>query len=352
VKIKKSWERERKIDIPVEVMNNIAARGSFVVVRSKDLYRDFNTSHTDIEIDSDGLSISEQINQKIKQVNFKMWMENISDNISAIRRSGDISKIPKKTGKTAIIVGAGPSFWEKGHLDLIKKAQKKFSVITTDRMLVPLLESGVEPDIVVTVDGQREHIISFYDNDLVNEGLSTIGVMAVTVAPNVVNRFKGSKFFFTPMIDEIDKNISLSTAISYMTRTTILSTGGNVGITSIYLAFYLGYKNIILTGIDLGYTKNTPVEKSAYYPIVKEVDPDITPEKYKELFIIEGYNPDFKVEYYTDMTWKPHIDDIIRQSRFMKQKGVNIINSTEGGSLHGGAIEGIPLEEAMNRYEA
>jgi len=348
--VKTSWKKEKKRDIPVEVMEHIAARGSFVVVKSKKLYRDFNAQPEEEEVKTQNLSLAEQINQKVREVNFKLWMENLADNIQDIKMHGDISKIPKANRKTAIVVGAGPSFKERRHVEILKKA-KNHTIISTDRMLIPLLESDIIPDFVVSVDGHRKNIVPFYDSELVNEELSTLGVMAVTVAPNVVQRFKGKKFFFTPMIDDVDQPVSLSSAISFMTRTSILSTGGNVGITCVYLAFYLGYKNIILTGLDLGYTMETPIEKSEYYSIVKEVDPTMTPERYKELYIIEGYNPDFKVKYYTDITWKSHIDDIVKQSRYMSRKGVNLINATEGGSIHGGAIKCMPLREAIQRYE-
>ena len=352
--VKMSWKKEgKKTDIPVEVMEHIAARGSFVVVRSKKLYRDFNVrpeGEEGKEVKTQNLSLAEQINQKVKEVNLKLWMENLADNIQDIKMQGDVSKIPKANRETAIVVGAGPSFKEKGHIEILRKA-KNHTIISTDRMLIPLLESDIIPDFVVSADGHRKYIVPFYDSELVNEKLSTFGVMAVTVAPNVIQRFKGKKFFFTPMIDDIDQPVSLSSAISSMTKTSILSTGGNVGITCIYLAFYLGYKNIILTGLDLGYTMDTPIEKSAYYPIVKEAAPTMTPEKYKELYIIEGYNPDFKIKYYTDITWKSHIDDIVKQSKYMSKNGVSIINATEGGSIHGGAIMSMSLKEAIQKYE-
>jgi len=149
------------------------------------------------------------------------------------------------------------------------------------------------------------------------------------------------------MMDEIDKPTSLSIAISNMTKTTILATGGNTGISCANLAYYLRYRKIILTGLDLGYTMNIPVEKSQYYPIIKEADPSMTPAKYKEIYIIEGYNPDFKVKYYTDVTWKSHIDEFIKQTRRMAREGVKIINATEGGALHGGAIVPARFEEAI-----
>ncbi len=256
------------------------------------------------------------------------------------------SSIPKQNGKDVIIVGGGPSFKEKGHFEILKSVKGK-TIISTDKMLIPLLKSGITPDFVLSVDGNRKSIETFYESELIDEKLSTIGIMAVMVAPNVVKRFRGDKFFFTPMIDDVDQPVSLSVALSHITKKSILSTGGNTGITCINLAYYMGFKNIILTGMDLGYTMQTPIEKSAYYPVVKEVDPTITPERYREIYVIDGYNPDFKVNYYTDVTWKSHIDNLIQQSIQMSKDGVNIINATEGGAIHGGAIKCMKLEEVI-----
>ena len=40
--LKTSWEKEKREDIPIDVMNHIAARGSFVVVKSKRLFREIS----------------------------------------------------------------------------------------------------------------------------------------------------------------------------------------------------------------------------------------------------------------------------------------------------------------------
>ena len=64
--------------------------------------------------------------------------------------------------------------------------------------------------------------------------------MATMVAPNVVSAFP-ARSFFTPMIDDIEQPFSVRTAISAMTRNVNVH-GGNVGITSIFLAFFLGYR--------------------------------------------------------------------------------------------------------------
>ena len=197
--LKTSWEKEKRPDIPIDVMNHIAARGSFVVVKSKRLFKEISDpAHPtgEAELHDGTMSFSEQLNAKVKAVNFNLWMENIADNIVSIKNSSDISKIPKKTKKTAVIVGAGPSFREKKHIDILDKFKNaSFDIISTDRMFIPLLKGGVVPDLVVSADGHRELILPFYQSDLITKDLKTIAVMATMVAPNIVSAFPGRIFF-------------------------------------------------------------------------------------------------------------------------------------------------------------
>ena len=88
--LKTSWEKEKREDIPIDVMNHIAARGSFVVVKSKRLFREISDTAPPAGISGqhDGtLSFAEQLNVKVKAVNFTLWMENIADNIVSIKKS-------------------------------------------------------------------------------------------------------------------------------------------------------------------------------------------------------------------------------------------------------------------------
>ena len=350
--IKTSWQKEKAQDLPLEVLQNIAANGSFVVIKSDKLFRNFNDKEEKSQSQNqpENLSATEIVNQKIKEVHFKSWMENIAFNLPIIQKSQDISQIQKPNHQTAIIVGAGPSFKANNHLELLKNLEGK-TIIATDRMFIPLLKAGIIPNFVMTVDAGSD-IALYYQSELANETLPTKAVMAVSIANETIIAFQGKeKFFYTPMFDDIDLTSSVSLAVSYLTKTSILSTGGNVGVNAIYLAFFLGYKNIILTGVDLGYTMETAVEQSAYYPAIQAIDPELTPEKFKRLYMIKGHNPGFNLDFYTDIGWKFQIDNLVAQSENMASKGTNLINSTEGGAVWGGAIKCLPLSKALCDYE-
>ena len=348
--IKKSWQKEKKsIQIPIEILEKMGARGSFVTVKSFKLFKDLDEKVKSDIFQKQSFDFIEQLNEKTAEKYYGMWIDNLLLNIPIIQKSDNISKIKKSEKKTAIIVGAGPSIREKNHIKLLKKVNDK-TIITTDRMFISLLKEGITPDFVVSLDG-LDLISKFYDDPIVNEKIPTQAIMSVTVSPKVIEKFHNKKFFYTPMVDTIDKTISATNTISRLTKTSILSSGGNVGITCIYVAYYLGYKNILFAGMDQGYTNKEEITKSSHYLDIKEEDPTMTFDKYMNLFIIEGYNSGFNVNYYSDLAWKPQIDTFIEQSVVMAKNGINLINVTEGGALYGGGIICIPLAEALRKYE-
>jgi len=348
--IKTSWKKEKKeLEIPKEVLDKMGSRGSFVTVKSDRIFKDLDDKPELKDYSKSGLSIAEQINKKTGEIYFKMWIDNLADNISIIKRNNCISKLPKAIRKTAIVVGAGPSFRDKNHIEILKKAKGK-TIISTDLMLIPLLKAGITPDFVVSIDG-LEKVAELYDNPLVNKKIATKAIFAVTVAPSVPTVFPNEIYFYTPMVDDINQPISATNAISYLTKTSIIESGGNVGITCINVAYYLGYKNIICTGLNLGYSTQNDIKESSHYQDIKQEDPSMNIDKYMDLFVIEGYNPGFNVKYYTDLSWKPQIDNVLERAKKMFKEGINLINATEGGVLHGEGITCMKLEEALSKYE-
>src|SRR5437879_11374380 len=98
-------------------------------------------------------------------------MQNYAKNISTILVTKKISDAPKAK-KPVLVVGAGPSVKARDHLSQLNHWFEESSpgrdaivIMATDRMLVPLLEAGIIPDYSITVDGNREKIVKWYDQD-------------------------------------------------------------------------------------------------------------------------------------------------------------------------------------------
>jgi len=119
----------------------------------------------------------------------KLWNNNIGFNLGYIRRKGvkSLRELAKtQPSGSVVVVGAGPSIWSHNHLDTLKAY--KGTIVCCDRMLKPLLEKGVVPNYVATVDGS-ELIIPFYKNKLFKEHVKDVKVLLhITAASNVFSQ--------------------------------------------------------------------------------------------------------------------------------------------------------------------
>ncbi|WP_313131390.1 motility associated factor glycosyltransferase family protein [Anaerocolumna sp.] len=85
----------------------------------------------------------------------KRFIENTLNNIKYIGKSNTILELKEDmpADMPAIVVAAGPSVEKQ--IDEIKRAKGKTVIFAVDRILEYLLDSGVEPDFVVTVDPMK-----------------------------------------------------------------------------------------------------------------------------------------------------------------------------------------------------
>lgn len=197
----------------------------------------------------------------------KVWMHNLAENLSTIRKAHDISEIPKYKDKSAIVIGAGPSIKHK-KLALLRKWNG--AIFAADRMLLPLLRRHVIPDFVVTVDGS-EKITGFYKHPLVQQHISDVKAVlsCQTTHPNVsANIPLDSQYYFTSLWDNPLADISITRIFQELTDKKILQTGGNAGSCAFFLAYYLDLNPIGLLGIDFAYN-TLNVEDTLYYQTFK-----------------------------------------------------------------------------------
>ena len=307
------------------------------------------------------ISLDERFDQAIgkqtKRGLAPLWMENFVMNLPEIvdmsiypreKDKWSIGKLPKHEGKPALVVAAGPSIREKNHLSLLAEHGWRGVIFCCDRMLIPMLKHGVIPDYVVCVDGNREKIVRWFDDPIVDEYASKItGLFATTAAPNAVKRFKkagGKIYWFHGMLDPFYELDSVTSFMNYMTGSTAISCGGNVGSTCWTLAYYFKCEPIIFIGLDFGYTKETPIEETAYY---EQLAKSGAPLENIQRFYEEGINPDFGCHYYTDIVFKHYKEALLDM---IQAAGVETINATEGGSFFGPGVKGMRFKEVLEKY--
>ena len=170
------------------------------------------------------------------------WLDNCCTNLSFIKQITIFEEAVSifDRNQPVIIVSAGPSV--KDELEGLKAAKNHIPILAVDRIVDFLMENGVEPDGIFTIDAQ-------YRKALMNvERISHIPlIMGPTSSSEITKNHKGKKIwisenkFLIELFQKSGKKIK-----RYETGTTVSSMA--------FAAFVgEGYKEIILVGQDLSY---------------------------------------------------------------------------------------------------
>ncbi|MGM0409205.1 MAG: motility associated factor glycosyltransferase family protein [Bacillota bacterium] len=257
----------------------------------------------------------------------RKWRNNIIGNISNILDSpkaddffDDLSGIP------AIVVSNGPSL-DKNIEDL-KQAKDKAIIISAGSSTKALLNHGIEPDIVVSIDGKVENWEIHFE-DIVDKIDDTILASELGNQYMINRNWKGPQLFFT-----MKRNFS-GWIEDLKGEYETIRTGGTVAHSSAYLAYKLGCDPIVFVGQDLAFTDDKyHSEKSGYDG--KEFDDYDTVE-------IDGW--DGKVK-----TTKKYKTMIAYFESLFEQFDCKVIDATEGGCNFKGA-ENKKLKDVIDSFE-
>ena len=138
-----------------------------------------------------------------------MWLKNFARNLPYILEGNSVKNLSVfQNGKqisehnpsnSAIIIGKGPSVYEKNHLELLVNSRYQGTIICSDIMLITALKNGITPEkfpdfYVLTVDGDEEQA-DFYDDPLVEKYSNQIKViLSSCTSPKVMNICKKLNF--------------------------------------------------------------------------------------------------------------------------------------------------------------
>lgn len=189
----------------------------------------------------------------------ELWFTSFANNFQQVRQGYDIMQLQDYPREPAFVIGAGPSMEKFGLMDKLSKASGR--IFCADRMLKPLLEKGMEPDVCVTADGDPM-VADFYpDSDY-----RTKVVLGNQAHPDVLKKLRTPPYWFIPMCDNPKMpNISVTRAIHWMIRKTMLPPYGNAGGYAFAIANHLGCSPIILMGIDCSYGEEKNPMRTLYW---------------------------------------------------------------------------------------
>jgi len=303
-----------------------------------------------------------------------LWMYNYARNIPDILDGNSVrlqsvfknnSKSMKnhKPNNSAIVIGAGPSVYEKNHLETLANSNYKGAILCTERMLLPCLKSGITPEkfpqfFVLTID-PKAYTTKLYDDKILKKhGKDISAIMSTCTKHETIENCKKhglNIFWFHPLIDDYRKQESVNKIMNMMSKSDKnpnglpgLQTGGNVGCFSwIFSWAILGCSPIGLIGLNMGFDGDTPLEKTYHYDqVLNHFDND---KSKVGKFYRKVFNKDLGTESLLDPVFNFYraafLDLVVRTPRWTKT-----INATEGGSLFGKRIKNMKFVNFLNTY--
>ena len=235
-------------------------------------------------------------------------------------------------GLPAICVAAGPSL--QMVLDDLKSLKERALIIACDSALAPLMDKGISPHFITTLDYQDVNVEKFMP--LADEKLNSFIVTTFKCTPLVAQytRSWGIVWAFQ------DDATILWFAEALGFKKVLMPNCQSVAHLSLGLALLLGADPIILVGQDLAYTEGSG--DHAEGTVFREESP--IPEGV-EVFYTEGIDGS---RYPTDrgmLSLKRVFEDIIKNN----SGGRTIINSTAKGAKIEGALH-MPLKQVEEEY--
>ena len=176
----------------------------------------------------------------------KLLFENIDQNLAA--KFPDISEIANKHSGDVICIGGGPSV--DAQLETIRELHDKGTpIIAIARMNPWLLEHGIVPDYVISLDCSEEQEVCF-------ERLcpATTYLLALVSRPSIFKRLEGEKCYVWSSQDNI-KTKDLRSKHGYDVDT-VINGGGSVAISCLAMGLYLGFNDFHYFGLDLMFHNN------------------------------------------------------------------------------------------------
>jgi len=192
-----------------------------------------------------------------EHVFIKTQLTNLAENRIPSIRLKDVFK-----GKTAIVLAAGPSLDEL--LPWIEVHRNEAVIIAVSRISTRLLQAGLEPDIVCSVDPQ---FISFsVSKDMFKFSDKTLFVNSCNASPLLVGQWPHKQAFSGPRVSWYDEGFDNTKVIA-----------PSVTNNAILLALELGCSQIILAGVDLcysadGFTHTSGTKEHAAGPMIGNID--------------------------------------------------------------------------------
>ncbi|HZN64752.1 MAG TPA: 6-hydroxymethylpterin diphosphokinase MptE-like protein [Tepidisphaeraceae bacterium] len=276
-------------------------------------------------------------------LNSRRTAENVTRNIGWYVATPSLSRLADKhKGQPAIVVSAGPSL--RKNIDLLRDAQDKAVIIAVQTTLKPLLEKGVSPHFVTSLD-YHDICTRFFEK------------LPRTLRTELVAEPKAASAIFDLQpgpLSLLGNDFADSLLREMKPDKLRLPSGATVAHLAYYLAEHLGCDPIVFVGQDLGFSDGLCYAPGTSYDDVwrPELNRFCTVEMKqweqiaRERFILRRIPDHEGRPMYTEERLFSYLQQFERDFARSKAK---IIDATEGGARKRGA-ERMKLAEVIGQY--
>ena len=312
----------------------------------------------------------EKVIEKIQYVSYDDWVKNFALNLTNIWKESSAAELTPTNSKTklksAIVIGRGPSVKKKGHLKILAKSNFNGAIICCDGALINTLKAGVTPEkfpnfYVATID-PRQEIGEYYNDKIVDKyGDGIKGIFSTLSHPQAVEnaRKSGIKIHWLHSLFDYEEgkksfnqiSASMVRAKNHHDGLPAIQTGGNVGTSSWFIAWrILKCPTVALIGINHGWNEDDPWNKITSHDsnLVRTDVVDRKNPTFKKLFK-KIYNPDFNCNCIIDPIFQFY-SSALKEFIAASPEWLATINATEGGSIFGDRIIGMPFNTFLEKY--
>jgi len=240
------------------------------------------------KVDKQELDLLVRQNQMIDLMQHDKWLANIETNLPIAKTQTRLTRKWNKRDGQCLVCGAGPSLYS--HLPDINLAQSdyNFYVIATDRAVKPLINYGIIPDMIITIDA-APHILDFFEGVELPKGTKV--AVCLHTDPKVVQYFinQKCKLYFYYVINPFSFTAS-QVLQKYGDRWAMLRTGLTVSFSAVDMAYWMGFTGIFTIGNDLAFLNYEDAKKH----IVKFPDTIIP---------VNSKTHPFTINYFAQAAW-------------------------------------------------
>lgn len=275
--------------------------------------------------------------------NGKRTAENVSRNLGWYAATPGIGRLKDAyAGKPAIIVSAGPSLRRNRHL--LKDARNHACMIAVQTTFQPLLEMGIEPHFVTSLD---YHTVSTRFFEKIPAKVSTQLVAEPKATSEIFEMHAGP-------VSLLGNDYAEAVLREMKLNRPRLASGATVAHLAFYLAEHLGCDPVIFVGQDLGFSDGLCYMPGTSYEDVwrPELSRFCTVEmKQWEMLARDRHIlrriPDWSGNpMYTEARLFTYLQQFERDFALTRRK---VIDATEGGARKAGA-EAMKLADALATY--